>query len=173
MRVMTMTWLCWWTRKPINAWPMKVVFRAVQGIEVLLAYEVPVDELEERWDAIRLWDESARRLGPSVKQYRCVVVESPFKGGGEKYARYLQRCLADCVKRGESPYASHKMLPGVLDDDVQEQRALGICLGFAWRRNAYLTAVYTDYGISDGMKDGIEDATAIGQVVDYREIGAE
>jgi hypothetical protein len=53
-------------------------------------------------------------------------------------ARYLAAALRDCTLRGESPYASHGLLtlPGVLRDDVPEERALGIRAGFAWRGRA-------------------------------------
>lgn len=80
-----------------------------------------------------------------------VVVESPFKGDRKRNKRYLERCLRDCLRRGESPYASHKMLTDCLDDDNPEERALGIEAGFAWKHGAELTAFYTDLGWSDGM----------------------
>ena len=81
-----------------------------------------------------------------------VIVESPFKGDVERNKRYLERCLRDCIMRGESPYASHKMLTDCLDDDDPEERRLGIEAGFAWKRNAERTVFYVDLGWSGGME---------------------
>ena len=81
-----------------------------------------------------------------------VIVESPFKGDLVRNKQYLERCLRDCIRRGESPYASHKMLTGCLDDDNPNERILGIEAGLAWKRAADLTAFYTDFGWSDGME---------------------
>ncbi len=92
-------------------------------------------------------------MAMSVSKMRRVVVESPFKGDLERNKRYLESCLRDCVlNRGESPYASHKMLTDCLDDDKPEERQLGIEAGFAWKQDAELTAFYVDLGWSDGMK---------------------
>jgi hypothetical protein len=85
------------------------------------------------------------------------VVESPFKGETgspaeyERNRRYLERCLRDCIERGESPYASHKMLTVCLDDTVQEERAKGIEAGLVWRRLAHKRVFYVDHGMSSGM----------------------
>jgi len=85
----------------------------------------------------------------------------------EAYARAAMR---DCLLRGEAPYASHLLYtqPGVLDDTVPEQRALGIRAGFEWRRVAEATVVYIDLGISAAMQQGIFDATALGRQIEYR-----
>lgn len=106
-------------------------------------------------------------------EFRLVVLESPFKGNGdyERNIVYSRRCLADCLKRGEAPFASHLLYPQVLDDTDPLQREQGILAGFAWRPQAVATVVYTDYGISPGMQKGIDDATSISQPVEYRQIG--
>jgi hypothetical protein len=77
--------------------------------------------------------------------------------------RYLAAALCDCVLRGESPYASHGLLtlPGVLRDDVPEERARGIKAGFVWREAAHATVIYTDLGWSSGMRAGEEDAKRV------------
>ena len=64
---------------------------------------------------------------------RLVIVESPYAGDVEENVRYARACLADCLARGEAPFASHLLYtqPGVLDDDVPGERALGIAAGFA------------------------------------------
>ncbi len=75
----------------------------------------------------------------------------------------------------ESPYASHGLLtqPGVLRDDVPEERELGIALGAAWREVADATVVYCDLGISGGMLAGIRAAVDRGIADDGEEWGAE
>jgi hypothetical protein len=91
---------------------------------------------------------------------RLVIIESPFAGDIEKNLRYLRACMRDSLLRGEAPYASHAMYtqPGVLDDGDPVDRDHGINAGFAWRRQAEATVVYTDLGVSRGMEYGIAAA---------------
>lgn len=99
-----------------------------------------------------------------------VIVETPFAGDRERNHLYMLAALRDCVERGESPYASHAILPLVLDDDTPEERNQGIELGFAWRVLAHATVVYQDLGISGGMARGIEHAKHVGCPVVYRNL---
>jgi len=94
---------------------------------------------------------------------RRVIIESPYAGNIELHLRYLRACMADCLRRGEAPFASHGLYtqPGVLDDGVPLERAQGINAGFAWRDVADATVAYTDLGISNGMQLGIEEATRL------------
>ena len=167
--------LLWWTSREAEAWPMLVAQRGwkttPEGMRYLLAHEVRVDRLESAWSRVKTWDETAERFGPKLPQCVPVILESPYRGGDPKYKRYLERCIADSIARGEAPFASHKMYTEALDDAVREQRELGMALGFVWRRSARRTVVYEDYGVSPGMQEGIDDATAIGQEVERRLIG--
>ena len=105
-----------------------------------------------------------------------VILESPY--GSEDDAvvaenvRYARACMRDCVMRGESPYASHLLFtqPGILDDRNPEERKLGIEAGLSWGQEAKATVVYTDRGVSDGMKQGIERAIEDGRPIEYREL---
>lgn len=102
-----------------------------------------------------------------------VVVESPFSGRGNKllervFARYCNAAMRDCLQRGEAPFASHAIYTRVLDDDVPEDRMLGIHAGFAWAMAGVLTAVYIDYGVSDGMRLGIGHAQTQGRPIENR-----
>jgi len=81
--------------------------------------------------------------------------------------KYLDLCLADSLRRGEAPYASHAMYPRVLNDAVDEERAQGIQAGFAWHEAADAIMVYSDYGISIGMQLSIQNAV---KPVEYRKI---
>lgn len=100
---------------------------------------------------------------------RLVIIESPYKGDRERNVRYLRACIRDCLRRGEAPFASHRMYTDALDDDIPEERALGIEAGLAWRdvrqpvwddedtRDYVLKhrqiehAFYTDLGHTQGM----------------------
>jgi len=89
---------------------------------------------------------------------RLVIIESPYSGDVERNERYLQACIRDCIDRGESPYASHRMLTSALDDTVKKERDQGIQAGFAWRTCAGVSAFYVDLGMSGGMIYGLKDA---------------
>lgn len=103
-----------------------------------------------------------------------VIIESPFAGDVELNIRYCRAAMRDCLYRGEAPYASHALYTqsGVLDDEIPEERHLGIHAGFAFREFSTKTVVYDDLGISEGMRLGIEDSIARGIPVEYRSIAA-
>lgn len=101
-----------------------------------------------------------------------VNIESPFAGDTEKNIEYARACMADCLKRGEAPIASHLLYtqPGILQDDLPEERALGMQAGFAWNKQAQKTVVYVDLGITEGMKQGIAAAERDGRPVEMRRL---
>lgn len=101
---------------------------------------------------------------------KLVIVESPLAGDVTRNLRYARAAVRDCLTRGESPIASHICYtqPGVLDDALPAERELGITAGLAWSRVAELVAVYTDLGISSGMRRGIAVHQANGVPVEYR-----
>lgn len=103
---------------------------------------------------------------------RLVIVESPYAGDVETNVRYARAAMADCLRRGDAPYASHLLYtqPGVLDDGIHEDRMLGIEAGLAWGRRAEATVVYTDLGTSNGMKMGIARALAENRPIEYRSV---
>ena len=102
-----------------------------------------------------------------------VQVESPYAGDIRKNEEYARACLHDCLIRNEAPFASHLLYtqPGVLNDTVYAERTLGIEAGLVWGQAADFTVVYTDLGISDGMKLGIKRAENQGRPVVYRQLG--
>lgn len=103
---------------------------------------------------------------------RLVILESPYAGDVARNVAYARECMRDCLSRGEAPLASHLLYaqPGVLDDDVPEERERGIEAGLAWGRLADATVVYTDLGISPGMREGIARAGVDGRPVEVRQI---
>ena len=106
---------------------------------------------------------------------RRVILESPFRGATaheqERNERYLKLAMLDSLRRGESPLASHRLWPGILNDNDPEERALGIEAGLAWGVVAEATVVYGDLGISPGMEQGMRRAVSEGRPVEMRTIG--
>lgn len=88
-----------------------------------------------------------------------VIIESPYAGDVEANVEYARRCVRDSVLRGEAPIASHLLFtqPGILRDDVEEERALGIAAGLAWRDVADYSVFYTDRGWSRGMLAALDN----------------
>jgi hypothetical protein len=103
---------------------------------------------------------------------RLVVLESPYAGDTLTNLIYARAALADCLFRGEAPFAQHLLYtqPGVLDDRIPVQRGMGLEAGLSWGRHADATVVYTDLGISAGMRLGIIQAEAEGRPVEYRDL---
>ena len=165
--------------------------RTANGIEVRLeagdVVEVTdLDRVEREFGPFQLHDmtdeQEDRKLeaflaGAASKhepvRLRRVIVESPYKSGDVRMNEaYARRAMADCLRRGEAPFASHLLYtqPGVLRDEVDEERSLGIEAGLVWGAGADATVVYEDLGISGGMRMGIDRAKAEGRPVEMRRL---
>src|SRR6266576_5221624 len=101
---------------------------------------------------------------------RRVILESPFAGDVDGNIAYARRCLRDSLNRGEAPLASHLLYPGTLDDNIPEQRQLGIEAGLAWILYCDAMVLYVDRGISQGMRDAMVHAQQLGVPVELRGI---
>jgi hypothetical protein len=105
---------------------------------------------------------------------RRVVVESPLAGKTVEDVSanfgYAKRAIADCFRRGEAPFASHLLYPGTLNDEDPDDRRLGMMAGFEWILAAEASVVYTDRGVSSGMRAGIARAKKIHLPIEYRTI---
>jgi hypothetical protein len=105
-----------------------------------------------------------------------VVIESPFAGDSfkevERNISYARSAMRDSLLQGEAPFASHLLYtqPGVLDDTITDERTRGIKAGLLWGYHAKRVAVYTDLGISKGMRLGIEHAQRNGTEVVFRSL---
>jgi hypothetical protein len=101
---------------------------------------------------------------------RLVIIESPYAGDVERNVEYARACVRDSLSRGEAPIASHLLYtqPGILRDEVPEERQWGIDAGLAWRKVAEASVVYTDRGVTAGMEYGIAAAKKAGRPVEYR-----
>lgn len=103
-----------------------------------------------------------------------VIIESPYAGDIERNVKYARACVRDSVLRGEAPIASHLLFtqPGILRDDVKEERNAGIAAGHAWMDVAEICAVYTDLGLSAGMEKGILVAARARIEIEFRKLPA-
>lgn len=101
-------------------------------------------------------------------QPRRVVLESPYAGDVALNVKYARACLKHSLSLNEAPLASHLLYTQVLDDSTPLERAQGIVAGIVWIPLADATVVYTDLGVSRGMKEGIHWAEAAGNPVEYR-----
>jgi len=103
-----------------------------------------------------------------------VIIATPYKGKTESEiianVEYARQAMMDSIRRGESPFAPHLLYPQVLDDGIRVQREMGMACGLNWIHAADNLIVYTDLGISDGMKAEIALANRIGLKVFYRSI---
>jgi len=80
-----------------------------------------------------------------------VIVETPYKAKSKidlkRNLEFAQACARDClVNHQESPFLSHLLYtqPGILDDNIPEERQLGIDAGLAWGEMAEATVVYLE-----------------------------
>lgn len=93
---------------------------------------------------------------------KLVILESPLAGATpqavEANEDYARACILHSLRLGEAPIASHLLYTQVLDDLTPADRLLGMTAGLAWYRVAEACIVYTDRGISAGMRIGIETA---------------
>lgn len=105
---------------------------------------------------------------------KLVIVESPYRAtpyySQEQHRLYLHHCIADCIRRGEAPFASHLLLPEVLNDDDEYERQLGIRVGLCWGKYADCVVVYSDLGVSQGMKNAIEKYKQMNKPIEWRHL---
>jgi hypothetical protein len=105
---------------------------------------------------------------------RLVILESPFRSRDEAQARifreYLEAAIKDSINRGESPYASHRIIPGALDDSIPAERDQEIRAGYAWWKHAAAIVFYVDHGMSDGMHKALQRAKTMQLLIEMRKI---
>jgi hypothetical protein len=107
---------------------------------------------------------------------RLVIIESPFRGKDYNqtllYREYADACIRDSIERGESPYASHRIIPGALDDSIPAERDKGIRVGYAWWKHAAAIVFYVDHGMSEGMHKALQRAKTMQLLIEMRKINA-
>lgn len=133
--------------------------------------EYPEDNKKKYWDDLRELNDQISAL-ENKKPMRRVIIESPYAGNVERNIKYARECVKHSLLKGESPIASHLLYTqeSVLDDDILEERKLGIDAGLAWRSVAEAHVFYTDLGMNRGMKYAEDFAKNNGTSVEYRSI---
>jgi len=107
---------------------------------------------------------------------RRVIVESPYAGSTKEEIdaniAYARAAMRDSILQGEAPFASHLLYtqPGILRDQDLGERSLGMKAGMAWGAVADAIVVYTDRGITSGMKAGVTRGEKNGLPIEFRTI---
>lgn len=108
----------------------------------------------------------------SHKNREMVIIESPFSAPTQdkiiRNVYYAMLAVRDSLGRSEAPYASHLFYTQMLDDEVPDERMLGIAAGLDIGKFATRTAVYLDLGVSRGMQYGVDAAMQAGRPVQGR-----
>ena len=101
-----------------------------------------------------------------------VILESPYAGDIERNIDYARKCLRHSLLLGESPIASHLLYTqiGVLNDDLPNERQIGIDAGLQWKEVAEKHVFYIDYGMSKGMEYALESAKENNIPTEFRKI---
>jgi hypothetical protein len=100
-----------------------------------------------------------------------IVIESPYAGDIVTNTAYAQRAMRFALQAGVAPFASHLLYTQALDDSKADERELGIFAGLSFVADCDETWVFTDYGVSSGMRRGIKAAKAAGRPVIELKIG--
>jgi hypothetical protein len=89
-----------------------------------------------------------------------VIIESPYRGDLARNIAYARTAVRHSLDLGEAPFAAHLLYtqPGILDDDLPRERAIGLQAGYEWYHDADLVAFYVDLGWSIGMHKAIKIA---------------
>lgn len=105
---------------------------------------------------------------------RLVIIESPYASNDlailNRNVAYAKAAMIDCLQRGEAPFAGHLMYATAMADAGPQERQAGMKASFAWGKAAEVVAVYTDLGITSGMKGAITRAKNNGKPVEERSL---
>jgi hypothetical protein len=94
-----------------------------------------------------------------------VFICSPYAGLIARNINVARELCRKVVELGHAPFAPHLFYPQFLDEYKQSDRDAGIQCGLAWMAQCDEVWIYTDNGISDGMKSEIEHAKKLGKPV--------
>ena len=94
-----------------------------------------------------------------------VFVCSAYRGDVAANVETARAACREVLRAGNAPFAPHLLYPDLLDDDVAEERALGIAAGRAWLAASHEILVVG--AITDGMREEIAAAQALGIPVRY------
>jgi len=95
------------------------------------------------------------------RKWQRAILESPFAGNVDRNRAYAIQCMRNMILQEEAPFASHLLYPLALGAQNRETRKRGMNAGLVWTEAADVCIVYEDFGLSDGMKQGIEHAVKL------------
>lgn len=103
-----------------------------------------------------------------------VFLASPFSAptplGRSVNVNFARRCMKDCLKRSEAPFASHLIYPQCLDDAAPAERELGIAAGLEFLHVCNKLVAYVDLGVSSGMKIELHRALVTATPIEFRRL---
>jgi hypothetical protein len=95
-----------------------------------------------------------------------IYVCSPYRGDIEANVAFAKRCCLEVIRAGETPFAPHLFFTQFLDDDIPDERELGIKCGLNILTLCSAIWVFSDK-ITEGMQAEIDYAKQHGVDVRY------
>ena len=92
---------------------------------------------------------------------KLIYVASPYAGDVEKHVEYAKQACRAVMESGHAFFAPHLLYPSILDDNVPEERQLGIDMGLTMLEKCDELWTFGDH-ISKGMQAEIKEAERIG-----------
>lgn len=105
-----------------------------------------------------------------ITQLTPIVFEAPINMHNEEHLDYIKDIIADCISKGEAPLNTYLLLNGCLDLCNPVNLSIANKMKESWGLLAKKTVVYSDFGVSDEMINGITDAVARGREVEFRRL---
>lgn len=121
--------------------------------------------------------QSGEKIDVMATSRKAVVIISPFMVEDptkrELFYRYAKRCAQDSMRRNEAPLVSHVFYYDMFGfSTVAIERDLGFNSQLTWIRKTDLVVVYSDFGITQGMKAAIDYAKFKNKKIEFRKISS-
>lgn len=134
------------------------------GVQGIQPYSVVQGQSGEKLDLMA----AARKTAVIISPF---MVEYPSKK--DLFYRYAKRCAQDSMRRNEAPLVSHVFYYDLFGySTVAIERDLGFNSQLAWIRKCDLVVVYSDYGMTQGMKAAVDYAKFKNKKIEFRVISA-
>ena len=92
---------------------------------------------------------------------KLIYVASPFAGDIEKNIEFAKKACRYVMQCGHAFFAPHLLYPTILNDQMPEERSLGIAMGLEALSHVDELWVFGSQD-SDGMKTEIDEAIRLG-----------
>lgn len=107
---------------------------------------------------------------------KLTILESPYAAATQEildiHIWYARSAMKQLLLEGYAPFASHLLYtqPGILDDNIQQERNQGILAGMLWSQHCSQVHMFIDLGISPGMASARRQHNDLGRVVINRRL---